>query len=65
LDYPARAGIHDALHEQVIEAALAGEFRYLDEQVLSERAADHPFCISTSRSSTRESDALLSSRFRR
>jgi hypothetical protein len=36
-----------------MEAALAGKLRCLDEQVLSERAADHPFCISTSRSSTR------------
>src|SRR6266849_2190692 len=56
---PAEARLRDGqplrdprrLHEQIIEAALAGELRYLDEQVLSERAADHPFCVSTSRSS--------------
>src|SRR2546423_1201601 len=30
------------LHEQVIIAARTGELRFLDEQVLSERAADHP-----------------------
>ncbi|MCU1273120.1 MAG: hypothetical protein JWO48_551, partial [Bryobacterales bacterium] len=55
---PAQARLRDGqrlrdprrLHEQVIEAAVAGELRYLDEQVLPERAADHPFCIPTSRS---------------
>jgi hypothetical protein len=56
---PAQARLRDRqrlrdprrLHGQVIEATLAGELRYLDEQVRSERAADHPFCIPTSRSS--------------
>ena len=28
-------------------SGLAGELRCLDKMVLSERAADHPFCIST------------------
>jgi hypothetical protein len=36
--------LHLDRRQRVIEAALAGKVRYLDEQVLSGRAADPPTC---------------------